>query len=478
MIKLRAYKHDHLLGKGGKLESFFWSVGAFLVALGLVVTFHEFGHFWVARRCGVKVITFSIGFGKPLIKWQGKDGTQYQIAMIPLGGYVRMLDHEVDPTDAADVHQSFRAKTVQQRIAIVIAGPLANFVFAIVALWLMLMIGVPSVRPIIGDISAGSLAEQAGLQAGSEVIAVDGRKVQDWQDVNLKLVARLGDAQTEVTVRTAGGLESSHVVNLTQWNFDPDKESTLASLGIQVFRPEVLSTVAWVAENSPAARAGIQQGDKIIGFDGTHTQDWEQIRGFIAEQPNVSVMLLVERDSQRIELPVTIGETKSTELNGEGADAQDSVGFIGIAPTLAPYPEAYQFILQYGPIGALVGGVERTWELMGLSLSMVKKLIVGDVALNNLSGPIGIAQGAGAHASYGLVYFLSFMALISVSLGILNLLPIPILDGGHLLFYLVEWVRGKPVPERIQEFGVKIGLMLLLLLMIVAVFNDINRLLP
>lgn len=451
------------------MESFFWSVGAFVVALGLVVTFHEFGHFWVARRCGVKVLTFSIGFGKPLIKWHGKDGTQYQIAMIPLGGYVRMLDHEVDPTEAADVHQSFRAKSVQQRMAIVVAGPVANFIFAIVALMIMLMIGVPSVRPIIGAVDSNSLAAQAGLPAGTEVVAIDGRTVQDWQDVNLKLVARLGDPSTEITVRTLGGIDSSHVLNLTEWQFDPDKESTLASLGINVFQPEVFSTVAWVAEKSPAEQAGIVTDDKIIGFNGTHTQDWEQIRGFIAEHANKLVLLVIERHGEIIELPVIIGE-----LEGE----HGGIGYLGIAPTVAPYPDEYRFNLQYGPVGAFVGGVERTWELMGLSLLMVKKLIIGDVAINNLSGPIGIAQGAGAHASYGLVYFLSFMALISVSLGILNLLPIPMLDGGHLLFYVVEWVRGKPVPERIQEFGVKIGLMLLLMLMIVAVFNDINRLLP
>ncbi|RUO44353.1 zinc metallopeptidase RseP [Aliidiomarina taiwanensis] len=447
------------------MESFIWSVGAFIVALGLVVTFHEFGHFWVARRCGVKVLTFSIGFGKPLFKWHGKDGTQYQVATIPLGGYVRMLDHEVDPTDDSTIHQSFRAKPVWQRIAVVAAGPIANFIFSIFALMLMLMIGMPSVRPVIGAIDANSLAAEAGLKAGSEVVALDGRQVQDWQDVNLKLVARIGDASTLMRVRTEQGIETEHVIDLTEWNFDPDTDSTLASLGIQVYQPEVLTTVAWVAENSPAEAAQLQVNDKIIGFNGTHTQDWEQIRSFIAEHPNENMRLMVERDSQVITLPVIIGE-----LNNQG--------YLGVAPHIAPYPEEYRFHLQYGPVGALIGGVERTWELMGLSLSMVKKLIVGDVAVKNLSGPIGIAQGAGTHASYGLVYFLSFMALISVSLGVLNLLPIPMLDGGHLLFYIVEWVRGKPVPERIQEIGFRIGLMLLLLLMIVAVFNDINRLLP
>lgn len=430
-----------------------------------MVTFHEFGHFWVARRCGVKVLTFSIGFGKPLLRWSDKQGTNYQLAMIPLGGYVRMLDHEVDPTDDSTMNQSFRAKSVPQRMAIVAAGPLANFLFAIAMLTLMLLIGVPSVRPIVAEVTPNSLAAQAGLSAGSEILALDGKKVQDWQDVNLRLVARLGDRETQLQVRTAAGYETSHRVSLQNWQFDPDKETTLSSLGIQVFQPKVTSRIAWVAENSPAALGGMQQNDKILGFNGTQTQDWEQIRSFIAEHPQQNVQFLIERDEQQQELTILVGEA-------------DGKGFLGLYPQFEPYPEAYKFTLKYGLWQALVGGIERTWDLVGLSFAMVKKLLIGDVSVSNLSGPIGIAQGAGANASYGLVYFLSFMALISVSLGVLNLLPIPLLDGGHLLFYVVEWVRGKPVSEKVQEFGFRIGLVLLLMLMVVAVFNDINRLLP
>ncbi|WP_440582356.1 sigma E protease regulator RseP [Aliidiomarina celeris] len=442
-----------------------WSIGAFIVALGLVVTFHEFGHFWVARRCGVKVLTFSIGFGKPLFKWLGKDGTQYQIAAVPLGGYVRMLDHEIDPTKDAEVQQSFRSKSLGQRAAVVVAGPVANFIFAIAALWLMLMIGVPSVKPIVGAVEENSVAQRAGLPVGSEILSVDGHRVYDWQDINLRLVARMGDAQTRVEAADSAGSRNEYVLDLTEWQFDPETQSTIGSLGIQVFQPEALTELAWIAEGSPAAVAGLRQRDKITKFNGTPVTNWEQIRAFIAERPNEQITLTLEREGREMDVAVRLG-------------AENGRGLLGVAPAFEQYPEAYRFSLQYGPIGAFVGGVERTWQLMGLSVSMIKKLIVGDMGVNNLSGPIGIAQGAGTHASYGLVYFLSFLALISVSLGILNLLPIPMLDGGHLLFYFIEWVRGRPVPERVQELGFRIGLMLLVMLMMVAVFNDINRLLP
>lgn len=447
------------------MEQVLWSVGAFLVALGLVVTFHEFGHFWVARRCGVKVLTFSIGFGKPIFRWKGKDDTQYQIAMIPLGGYVRMLDHEIDPTDASQLHRSFRAKPLGQRAAVVAAGPIANFIFSIAALMLMLMIGVPSVKPIIGQVESESIAADAGLFAGGEIVAVDGYRVRDWQDINLRLVARIGDARSRVRVVDANGVEQEFLLDLTGWQFDPETETTISSLGFQTYQPPATRTIAWIAEDSPAAIAGLREHDKITAVNGTPAADWEQIRSFIAAHPNQDVVLGIEREGRQFEQAVQLGE-----LEGRG--------ILGIAPRFEAYPEAYRFNLQYGPIGAFVGGVERTWQLMGLSVSLIKKLIVGDMGVNNLSGPIGIAQGAGTNASYGLVYFLSFMALISVSLGILNLLPIPMLDGGHLLFYLIEWIRGRPVPERVQEFGFRIGLVFILLLMMVAVFNDINRLLP
>lgn len=447
------------------MEQLLWSIGGFIVALGLVVTFHEFGHFWVARRCGVKVQVFSVGFGKPLWTWRGKDETRYQVAAVPLGGYVKMLDHEVDPVTDEEVQHSFRAKSVGQRMAIVVAGPVANFIFAVLALWVMLMIGMPAVKPVVGEVEEGSIAASAGLAPEMEITAVDGRRVNDWQDINLALVRRIGDAQTRIQVTAPEGGTEELTLDLSGWQFDPDRESTIASLGMNVFQPAIHTTLAYVMENSPAEDAGLQVGDKILSPDGTQSWEWEQIRDFIAARPGETFSLWIERNGATQEVTVTAG-------------AEEGQGYIGVAPDTEPYPEEYLFTLQYGPWGALTGGIERTWNLMGLTFSMLGKLVTGDIGVNTLSGPVGIAQGAGSHASYGLVYFLSFLALISVSLGILNLLPIPMLDGGHLLFYALEWVRGKPVPQHIQELSFRVGLMLLLTLMAITLFNDISRLTP
>lgn len=447
------------------MEQIFWTLGAFLLALGLVVTFHEFGHFWVARRCGVQVLTFSVGFGKPLWSRVAKDGTRYQVAMLPLGGYVRMLDGRVDEVPAGQEHRSFSHKSVGQRIAIVLAGPLFNFIFAILALWLMLMVGVPSFRPVIGEIQPNSIAEQAGLQRGDIIIRIDDRDTREWQAVNMALVARLGDSSTQWVVEDSRGRQRDVELDLRDWNFDPDRESTIGALGMDIFRPQAYPTVAQVVADSPAARAGIQVGDKFVGVNGTMPMEWEQIRSFIAENPGQQHRFIVERDGIRQSVDVTIG-------------AQGGSGFIGVAPEVEPMPDEYQFNLQYGVFQAIPHSIDRTWQLMSLSVSMIKKLITGDVSVKNLSGPVGIAVGAGDSASYGLVYFLSFLALISVSLGIFNLLPIPVLDGGHLVYYIIEWVRGKPVPEYIQEIGFRAGMLLLFALMALVLFNDIARLTP
>ncbi|RUO32033.1 zinc metallopeptidase RseP [Aliidiomarina sedimenti] len=442
-----------------------WTLGAFLLAIGLVVTFHEFGHYWVARRCGVRVLTFSIGFGRPLWSRVAKDGTRYQVAMVPLGGYVRMLDGRVDEVSAEQEHESFSHQPVLKRIAIVLAGPVFNFIFALVALWLMLMIGVASYRPVVGDVTAGSIAAEAGLQRGDEIVRVDGRRTEEWQAVNLALVERIGDSQTEWVVENNRGEQRQLAFDLNAWTFDPDRESTIASLGLRPFQPQVYTSLAQVMDDSPAAQAGLRTGDKILGIDGTMPMDWEQISSFIAANPSHQAEMLVERGGEQFSMQVVFGE-------------QQGQGFLGVVPEMEPYPSEYQFTMQYGPLSAVPQSIDRTWQLMTLSVSMIKKLITGDVSVKNLSGPIGIAVGAGDHASYGLVYFLSFLALISVSLGILNLLPIPVLDGGHLVYYIIEWVRGKPVPEHIQEIGFRVGMLLLFALMALALFNDISRLVP
>lgn len=442
-----------------------WTLGAFFLAIGLVVTFHEFGHYWVARRCGVKVLTFSVGFGRPLWSRVAKDGTRYQVAMIPLGGYVRMLDGRIDALEPGEEKYSFSHQNVRKRIAVVLAGPLFNFIFAIAAIWLMLMIGVASVRPVVGDIATDSIAAQAGLQSGDQIVRVDQRETQEWQAVNLALVERIGEQESHWLVESANGEQRQLRFDLSQWNFDPDRQSTIGSLGIRPFQPKVYPDVAQVVEESPAAQAGIQTGDKILGIDGTMLSDWEQIRSLIAASPGETLVFTLQRDGQQRNVQVIIGDHQGQ-------------GFLGISPVAESYPEEYLFTLQYGPLAAIPESLGRTWQLMTLSVNMIKKLITGDVSVKNLSGPIGIAVGAGDHASYGLVYFLSFLALISVSLGILNLLPIPVLDGGHLVFYIIEWVRGKPVPEAIQEICFRVGMVLLFALMALALFNDITRLVP
>ena len=447
------------------MEQLLWTLASFLLAIGLVVTFHEFGHFWVARRCGVQVLTFSIGFGKPLWSRVAKDGTRYQVSMIPLGGYVRMLDARVDEVPAERIEQSFNHKSVRQRIAIVLAGPVFNFIFAIIALWLMLLLGVASVKPVIGEVNPGTIAAQAGLQQGDEIYRIDGRRTAEWQAVNLALVERIGDSQSNWVVRDAQGQQRDVELNLAQWQFDPERESTISSLGMRPFQPEVQTRLAEVVDASPADQAGIQAEDKILGIDGTIPMDWEQIRSFIAAHPDETHVFAIERASTQLEIEVTIG-------------AQNGVGFLGVAPYVEPFPAEYRFTMQYGPMEAIPQSIERTWQLMTLSVNMIRKLITGDVSVKNLSGPIGIAVGAGDHASYGLVYFLSFLALISVSLGIFNLLPIPVLDGGHLVYYIIEWVRGKPVSEQVQELGLRVGMILLFALMALVVFNDIARLTP
>lgn len=444
---------------------FFWTIGAFLLAIGLVVTFHEYGHYWVARRCGVRVLTFSVGFGRPLWSWHGKDGTRYQIAMIPLGGYVRMLDGRVDKVAEQDKADSFDQKSVQKRIAVVAAGPLFNFIFAIAALWLMLIIGTPSMSPVVGNVAENSIAEQAGLQRGEQIVNIDGRRTLEWQAVNLALVERIGSNRSVWVVEDAQGTQRQLDVDLRNWEFDPERQSTISSLGIQPFQPQLFTTLAQVMDNSPAAESGLLAGDKIVALDGTKVGDWEQIRSFIAGNPRALARFTVERQGISEEITVRIGE-------------QQGAGFLGVVPQSETYPEEYWFRLQYGPLAAIPHSIDRTWQLMTLTVGMLKKLITGDVSVKNLSGPVGIAIGAGDHASYGLVYFLSFLALISVSLGILNLLPIPVLDGGHLMYYIIEWVRGKPVSEQVQAIGFRVGIALLFALMALALFNDITRLTP
>ena len=446
---------------------FLRNAGAFIIALGILVAVHEWGHYYIARLCGVYVKRFSIGFGKPIWSKVDKHGTEFALAAIPLGGYVRMLDERVDEVPPEMASQAFNNKSVGKRMAIIAAGPGVNFIFAAIALYVMFLIGISTIKPVIGEVSPDSIAAKAGLAGNMEIIAVGSRETPDWEAVNLELMSYIGQQSMPVTVVSQSDSARQRVLDIAGWNFDPDSESPLRSLGISPFRPGATLTVAYVAEQTAASAAGLQQNDEIVALDGQPVTAWEDLVAQIKNRPGEQVEIRVNRAGQTYDLSATIGRRDTPE-------GQD--GYLGVSPFAEPWPEGYVFTHQYGLLEAVGKAVDKTWRLMTLSVEMIGKLITGDVSVKNLSGPIAIAQGAGNSAGYGLVYFLSFLALISVNLGIVNLLPLPMLDGGHLMYFTIEWITGRPVPEEVQEWGFRIGAMLLFTIMSIAIFNDITRL--
>ncbi|WP_028239541.1 RIP metalloprotease RseP [Stutzerimonas azotifigens] len=447
----------------------FYMILGTLVALGVLVTFHEFGHFWVARRCGVKVLRFSVGFGTPLVRWYDRHGTEFAIAAIPLGGYVKMLDEREGPVDPAELDRAFNRKTVGQRVAIVSAGPLANFLLALLFFWLLAMLGSEQVKPVIGAVEPGSLAASAGLGVGQEIVSIDGEQTPSWSAVNLQLVRRLGESGSlTITTRASeGSVENRHQVALAQWLRGEDEPDPIGSLGLRPWRPAVPAVVAQLEPDGPAARAGLAVGDRLVALDGTPLADWQAVVDRIQKLPGERVELEVERDGMR--------RTLAVELAARG-DGESRRGYLGAGVAGVEWPEDMLRNVRYGPLEAAVEGVTRTWTMSLLTLDSLKKMLLGELSVKNLSGPITIAKVAGASAQSGLGDFLNFLAYLSISLGVLNLLPIPVLDGGHLLFYMIEWVRGRPLSERVQGWGVQIGISLVLGVMLLALVNDLGRL--
>jgi regulator of sigma E protease len=449
------------------MYDFLWNLVSFVVALGILVTVHEYGHFWVARKNGVKVERFSVGFGRAIWRKVGIDGTEYVLAMIPLGGYVKMLDERVDNVLPEDKDKTFNSKSVYQRIAIVGAGPLANFIFALFALYLMFLIGVPSVKPIVGEISTGSIADLAGLGANTEIVSIDGKTTRDWQEVNLALISQVGNKNIEVKAKVNDSqYVKSFNLNVSNWTFSPSETPALTSLGIIPFRPKIHNKLAVLAKDSPAAKSGLLVGDEFLAINGKKTEDWQTFAKEIKRFPEQEVLITIQRGLNTLSLPLT---PNSVQQDGT------TVGYIGVGPKVDEWPKDFLIELTYGPVDAILEGAQRTWDLTSLTFSMIGKLITGDVSVKNLSGPIGIAQGAGSSAGHGFVYFLGFLALISINLGIINLLPLPVLDGGHLLYYLIELFTGKEVPVNVQEAGFKFGALALLMLMSIGLINDFSR---
>ena len=443
-----------------------------LVTLGILVAVHEFGHFWVARRCGVKVLRFSIGFGKALWRRTGRDGTEYVIAAVPLGGYVKMLDEREGPVADEELAFSFNRKPVSARMAIVAAGPAANFVLAIVAFYVLYMIGVPGLAPVIGDIAPGSVAEAAGLERGQEIIAVDGEPTPTRQAVAMQLLKRLGESgEIRFSVRypqTQAGLTYESSARIEDWLKGQDDPDLLAGLGMSYLLPELPARVAEVVAGSPAERAGLLPGDLIVAVDGQAVPSWEAWVGVVRANAGTELAVEVEREQSRVVLRVTPASVPQKDGS--------SAGQVGVSVAEPQWPAELLRVDRYGPLAAWRPALAQTWSLAAFTVDSVKKMFEGLISPKNLSGPITIAKVATDSARSGPESYISFLALLSISLGVLNLFPIPVLDGGHLVYYLIEMIKGSPVSERAQMLGYQVGLVILVGVMLLAFYNDINRL--
>jgi len=443
---------------------------AFIGAIALLVVFHELGHFWVARRCGVKVLRFSIGFGKVVYsKRFANSDTEWVISAIPLGGYVKMLDEREEEVAPEDLPYAFNRQPVLQRMAIVVAGPLSNFLLAVVLYWALFVYGVPGLKPMLGEAPPGSPAALAQMQAGETVVSINGEPVPSWQELRwslLELALRSGEARIEA--RGAQGETLFHVLDISSLQAKDLDGEFLDKLGLHPYRPAIPPVIGKISESSVAQRAGLQEGDRVLRANGVALQHWSELVETIRTHPGQAVRLEIQRG----EMTITI------ELVPQAiAESGKNVGKIGAGPQVDH--AAWQAILtevSYGPVDALYQSLRKTWETSVITLKMLGKMVIGEVSMKNLSGPITIADYAGQSAEMGVAAYLGFLALISISLGVLNLLPVPLLDGGHLLYYVAELVKGSPVSEQAWEIGQKIGIALLGMLMFFAIYNDINRL--
>lgn len=452
------------------MSSVLSSIFFFIIAIGVLITVHEFGHFWVARRAGVKVIRFSIGFGKPLFSWRRPgDETEYVIAVLPLGGYVQMLDEREGDVAPEELDQAFNRKSLAARTAIVAAGPVFNFVLAIAIYWLIFVMGVSGVKPIVGEINEGSLAAAGGFKYGDVITHVGDKETRIWGSAILALLdSSLDNDALKVRVLEDGVSGKVRVLDFSTPDLILERKNLLENLGINMMRPKIPAVIGEVTPGGAADRAGLEGGDLLLTADGEAIVDWEGWVHTVRASPETNLLVELERDGRII----------STDLRPARLESNGAV--IGRIGATVEYPEAlfdqFNAVERYSFFAALNAALVKTWDMSLLTLRMLGKMVVGQVSVDNLSGPISIAQYAGSTAGVGFVAFAGFLALISISLGVLNLLPIPMLDGGHLFYYLIEWIKGSPVSEETQVVGQRIGIALLAVVMIVAFYNDIDRL--
>ena len=447
-----------------------YTIGITLATLAILVVVHEFGHFWVARRCGVKVLRFSIGFGPSLLRWRDRLGTEYSIAALPLGGFVKMLDEREGEVPATELDQAFNRKPVLQRIAVVSAGPLANFILAIAVYWGLFTAGESGYAPVIGEIEVGSIADVAGLEAGQEIVAIDGVGTPTWQALSFRLLDRIGDTGTVTfTVKYPGSaMVYESEAHIDRWLAGEEQPDLFGGLGITMYTPPVPPVVGQVIAGGAADLAGLLSGDEVVAADGVSMRLWLDWVNYVRARPGEPIDVEYRRDGQLLQL--TLVPERIVEEDGE------AIGRVGLGVELPTMPVELLRKFERGPLEALGASLVRTGDLTVFTLKSIKKMVQGLISPKNLSGPITIAKVASASAKSGLEAYFSFLALLSVSLAVLNLLPIPVLDGGHLLFYFAELLAGRPVPEKIQALGYQVGLFLVLGIMFLALYNDFSRL--
>jgi regulator of sigma E protease len=450
--------------------SFLHTAVAFVVALGVLIVVHEYGHYLVARLCGVKVLRFSVGFGRPLATWRlGRDRTEWVIAAIPFGGYVKMLDEREAPVPRAEAQRAFNRQNVWRRVLIVTAGPAFNFAFAIAVYAGLYLTGLPEARPVLGEPPAATLAAAAGVRDGERVRAIDGEPILTWQELRWRVlqaalqrervVLEVVDPREQVALRT---------LDFAAFPADEVESDVLERIGLRLYRPVLAPVLGQVVAGSAAQAAGLRKGDLVTHIDDRAVDTWEALVREVRSRPGTPARLRIERDGQRLELQVT-----PEAVAAGGA----RIGRIGAAPDIpAQHAERVFVEVRYGPVESVRRAAARTWDISLFSLRMLGKMVLGQVSWKNLSGPVTIADFAGQSAQLGWIPYVTFLALISISLGVLNLLPIPPLDGGHLMFYAVEALKGSPASERVVEFGHRVGIALLLMLMAFAFYNDLTRL--
>lgn len=444
-----------------------YSIPSFLVAITILVAIHEFGHFWVAKKLGVKILRFSIGFGKPIYrKVFGTDKTEFVIAAIPLGGYVKMLDERESEVDDSELARAFNRQHVSKRFAIVFAGPLFNFLFAIFAYWAMFVNGTPGIKPVVGEVVQDTPAYVAGLQTDDRIVSINGIETPVWDVVITEFVPALVDkSKVEVVVEKQSGAKAELLFDFSVVNFDLEKDNILKVLGFEPWRPMLAAEVGLVIEGKPAQKAGILKGDIILKIQGVAVSKWSDMAKEISKYPEQTITLVIKRGSDIRKIQI---HTTSARVNDK------TVGRIGVGPV--SFPEEMKTTYQYSVFSSIPKAIETTWLSTVRTVNFLYKMVVGEISLKNISGPITIAKYAGLAADAGFSKFVGLLAIISISLGVLNLLPVPMLDGGHLLYYVIEIVKGSPVSAAAEMFGQQIGIVLLLMLMSLAFYNDLLRL--